>query len=145
MPGSYARLSRRWQPGDRVELDLPMEPIAYEAHPLVEETRNHVAMMRGPLVYCLESVDLPKRVSIDDVRLPRDARWKVRHDRDLLGGVTVLETEGVGVMERTVYPAQALYRPASGGPTRLVALRLIPYYAWCNRGPSQMTVWIPLY
>ena len=49
-----------------------MKPRLLEAHPLVEEARNQVAVMRGPLVYCLESTDLPKGVGVPDVALPRD-------------------------------------------------------------------------
>lgn len=141
-PGRYARLHRRWQPGDRVELDLPMETTMLEAHPLVEEVRGHVAVMRGPIVYCLESVDLPSGVRIDDVRLPRDAQWETRPDRKLLGGVTTVETEAA-VMPGSE-PTGALYRKLRTGPVQRIPLQLIPYYAWCNRGPSEMTVWIPL-
>ena len=141
-PLSYARLRRRWSPSDVIRLDLPLEVVPVEAHPLVEETRNHVAMMRGPVVYCLESVDLPEGVAIDDVRLPREASWRARHEEGLLRGVTVLETEG------TVVPTSgrpdALYGTLPAGPTRRIPLRLIPYYAWCNRGQGDMTVWIPL-
>jgi DUF1680 family protein len=140
-PLSYARLQRRFVPGDKVELDLPMEVVLLEAHPLVEENRNHAAVMRGPIVYCLESVDLPSGEGIDNIRLPRRPSWKVRHDRSLLRGMTVLETEGVVV---PASPSPGLYRPLSSSPERGVPLRLIPYYAWANRGPSSMTVWLPL-
>jgi DUF1680 family protein len=142
-PSSYVPLKRRWSAGDRVELDLPMEVIPIESHPLVEETRNHVAILRGPIVYCLESPDLPAGVDIHQVRLPRDARWKVRHDRELLRGVTVLETEAVVTADGK--PSGALYREAALGPGLRIPLRLIPYYAWSNRGRSQMIVWIPVH
>ncbi len=49
---------------------MPVQLI--ESHPLVEETRNHLAVKRGPIVYCLESVDLPKGTSLADVRIPAD-------------------------------------------------------------------------
>ncbi len=55
-PGSYAEIRRQWNSGDEIELTLPMEPQLVEAHPLVEETRNQIAVKRGPLVYCLESI-----------------------------------------------------------------------------------------
>lgn len=140
-PGSYLSLSRRWHAGDRVELDLPLEVTVVEAHPLVEETRGHAAVLRGPVVYCLESPDLPAGVDLHQVRLPRDARWTVRHERNLLLGVTVLETEATVVP--AAGPPQALYRKAADGAGQSIPLRLIPYYAWSNRGRSQMTVWIP--
>ncbi|MCU0913491.1 MAG: glycoside hydrolase family 127 protein [Planctomycetes bacterium] len=141
-PQSYVDLDRRWSPGDTIQLDLPMDVVLIEAHPLVEETRNHVAVMRGPIVYCLESADLPDSVSLQDVRLPHQPVWQVRHEPALLHGVTVLETEG-GVVSRSE-PSSALYRRASDGPAERIKLHLIPYYAWSNRGPSDMTVWIPL-
>jgi uncharacterized protein len=141
-PLSYVELRRHWTAGDTIRIDLPMEVVMVEAHPLVEETRNHAAVMRGPVVYCLESVDLPAGVALDDVRLPREPAWQVRHDAGLLRGVTVLETEAWEL------PNPAARRPfiARCPPaTQIVSpLRLIPYFAWSNRGPSEMTVWIPL-
>ena len=54
------KLISDWKKGDKIELVLPMEAKLIEANPLVEETRNQVAVKRGPVVYCLESIDLPK-------------------------------------------------------------------------------------
>jgi uncharacterized protein len=141
-PLSYVSLERHWSPGDTIQLDLPMEVVLIEAHALVEENRNHVAVMRGPIVYCLESADLPGSVALADVRLPRRPAWQVRHDSDLLRGVTALEAEGIVVPKSAA--SSALYRPFAGGPTEPIKLRLIPYYAWSNRGQGDMTVWIPL-
>ena len=63
-----------------------------QAHLLVEEARNQVAVQRGPLVYCLESPDLPAGVKVSDVVLPRGSEWKPRLENGLLGGVVVLES-----------------------------------------------------
>jgi uncharacterized protein len=141
-PLSYVELRRHWTAGDTIRIDLPMEIVMFEAHPLVEETRNHAAVMRGPVVYCLESVDLPAEVALDDVRLPREPSWQARHDASLLRGMTVLETEARQLPESS--HASALYRPLPTGATDRIPLRLIPYFAWSNRGPSEMAVWIPL-
>ena len=89
--GQYFEIRRSWSAGDRVELVLPMPVQLLEAHPLVEETRNQVAVRRGPIVYCLESVDLPKNVKIADVAISPDDPWKSRFDKELLAGVTILE------------------------------------------------------
>jgi hypothetical protein len=119
-----------------------MRPRLVEAHPLVEETRNQVAVMRGPLVYCLESIDLPKVTSVQAVAVPRGTRFTPRFDRDLLGGVVVLEGKAEAA------PATAwgdeLYRDFKPSATRSLHIKLIPYYAWANRGKSEMTVWMPL-
>jgi DUF1680 family protein len=141
-PTTYAEIRRQWKPGDVVVLDAPMPTVLIESHPLVEETRNQVCVKRGPLVYCLESPDLPPGVRVVDVVLPRDARLTPRHDADLLGGVTVLE--GQALARPTGDWSNRLYRPvAAAPPEKPVAIRLIPYYAWANRGKSEMTVWMP--
>ena len=142
-PSSYAKIARRWQPGDVVQLDLPMDTVLVEAHPLVEEARNHAAVMRGPLVYCLESVDLSDDVEIDHVRLPRNPQWTVRHEPDLLRGVVVLEAEAYAVPNPG--PWTGLYRRLPSGEPRRIDIRMIPYYAWNNRGRPAMAVWLPLY
>jgi len=64
--GTYTELSRKWKKGDQIELILPMEAQLIEAHPLVEEVRNQVAVKRGPVVYCIESVDIPANRKIFD-------------------------------------------------------------------------------
>jgi DUF1680 family protein len=144
-PGTYASLRRRWSAGDVIQLDLPIRAQLVEANPQVEEARNHVAVMRGPVVYCLESPDLPEGVRVSEVYLPRDVKLTPRHDAKLLGGVTVLEGEAFRIAEGDW--SGRLYRPLDSRPQRPEKLKitLIPYYGWANRGVSHMTVWIPAY
>lgn len=75
-PGGYAVLRRHSSQGDDVELTLPMQPRLFQANPLIEETRGQVAVMRGPVVYCLESVDLPEGGTVT-VDLPAGPEYKV--------------------------------------------------------------------
>lgn len=140
--GRYAEVRRTWKPGDVLEWDLPMRTQMLQAHPLVEEVRNHVAVKRGPMVYCLESPDLPKGVPVAAVVIPRAAEFKPRFDAKLLGGVTVLEGKAEAILE----PAwnDELYRDLPPVATKAVEVKLIPYCAWGNRGKSEMTVWLPL-
>src|SRR5205807_6564631 len=70
----FHEIRRNWSTGDVVELNLAMPVRLIEANPYVEEARNHVAVMRGPLVYCLESIDLPGDVRVVDVMLSHDAQ-----------------------------------------------------------------------
>jgi len=139
-PGTYAEISQVWKAGDTIELDLPMEPRMLEANPKVEEARNQVAVARGPVVYALESLDLPIGVKPADVALPVSAKLTARHDRTLLGGVTVIEGEG-RLIRQGDWTGQ-LYRPLKSGKPESVPLRLIPYYAWNNRGVPYMSVWL---
>lgn len=142
VPGRYAEVKRTWAAGDVVELVLPMPVRLIEAHPLVEEARNHVAVRRGPLVYCLESRDLEKGTTVPAVHLPLTIELKPRFDAKLLAGVTVLEGNAVASGD----PAwgNELYRDLRPEASRATPVRLIPYYAWGNRGRSEMTVWLPL-
>jgi len=141
-PGAYATLERIWRAGTTIELSLSMPVQLIESHPLVEETRNHLAVKRGPIVYCLESVDLPKGVALADVRIPADGKLRPRFNADLLEGVTVLE--GTLVARRGDDWNGHLYREFRRLEGTPVQAALIPYYAWANRGRSEMSVWLPM-
>ncbi|MBU0608827.1 MAG: glycoside hydrolase family 127 protein, partial [Armatimonadetes bacterium] len=101
-------------------------------------------IMRGPLVYCLEEIDLPAGVKLAEAHLPADITLVPRHDPDLLGGVTVLEGEARRVREVCSGAEGDLYRDLRDVQRERVPVRLIPYYGWANRGESPMTVWLPL-
>jgi DUF1680 family protein len=141
LPETYATLRRTWKTGDIVELGLPMPARLIEANPLVEEARNQVAVRRGPIVYCLESTDLPPGVRVEDVSIGADAKLAARFDPDLLGGVTVVESEGVATLSGDW--EGKLYRPLNRDEARKLPVRFIPYFAWSNRGRSEMSVWVP--
>jgi uncharacterized protein len=141
-PGTYAQLRRVWKAGDIVELQLPMSVRLIEANPLVEETRNQVAIKRGPIVYCLESPDLPKDVRVPDVSIRADAKFSAHYDADLLNGVTVIEA--LVIAKPTGDWDGKLYRTLADSREREVKARFIPYCAWANRGQSEMSVWLPV-
>jgi uncharacterized protein len=141
-PNTYAELRRRWKPGDFVELQLGMQPRLMESHPLVEETRNQAAIQCGPIVYCLESLELPNGVRIHDVAIAKNAERRLVVQPELLQGVGVVEAEVV----LNVSPAwqRELYRPLAKGDGKSMTVNFIPYFAWANRGASEMTVWLPI-
>lgn len=142
LASEYFEIRRTWKTGDVVTLDLPMPAQLIESHPLVEETQHQVAIKRGPIVYCLESADLPKDVQLEDVVIPADAKLTTKFDADLLGGVEVVETEAL--VEPATDWGSELYRPKQPAEAKTIPLRLIPYYAWANRGAEEMTVWLPV-
>ncbi len=140
-PGRYLALGRVWQAGDRVHLSLGMRPVVMACHPRVAENRCSVALQRGPIVYCLEAHDNPG-FSVLDAMLDPDGEIVAEYRPALLGGVTVLRAAGAVPTQREM----PLYRPwrRSHPSTRPVTLTAIPYYAWNNRGPCAMTVWMPV-
>lgn len=139
-PGNYLSLTRDWQAGDIVTLDFPMEVQLLEGHPRIEEVRNQVAVKRGPIVYCVESPDLPKDTSILDVYLPAPQEWKPEYKAEFLGGVTTINAEVLLRKQAT----DLMYTPAGRPEWEKLTTQLIPYYAWSNRGKSEMTVWLPV-
>ena len=138
---SYFEIRRHWQAGDFVDLDLPMLPRLMEANPLVEEDLNQVAIQRGPVVYCLESPDLPPGVKISDVFVPSDLKLTARHDRRLLAGIVVLEGRALARTEENWNGK--LYREFQPPELKSISVKFIPYSVWQNRGPSEMSVWLP--
>jgi len=132
----YLPVEREWKEGDTIELELPMPVRRLIAHPEVRSGHGRVALQRGPLVYCLEAVD--NGGAVRGLVLPRNAPLQTAHLPELLGGVTVIRAEGLSV--RAADWAEHLYREA--GSAAPVTLTAIPYYAWDNRDPGEMAVWI---
>jgi hypothetical protein len=141
-PESYFEIKRAWRAGDFVDLDLPMSARLMEANPLVEEDVNQVAVQRGPVVYCLESPDLPPGVKISDVMIPADMKLIARYDRRLLDGIVVLE--GKALVRAEENWEGKLYREFQPAGLRPFNVKFIPYSVWQNRGPSEMSVWLPM-
>jgi DUF1680 family protein len=136
-PGSYAQITREWHKGDCVEIafDMPVERVY--ANPAVKADRGKVALQRGPIVYCFEGID--QDVSLQDVVVPPGMKIIARRDESLLGGVTVLDVQGV-TRDDSVTWNQTLYQPAAARDVHLVA---VPYFAWDNRVACPMRVWMP--
>ena len=141
-PGSYVGVRRQWRAGDRVTLTLPLRAELVTAHPRLEQDRNQAAVVRGPVVYCLEAVDLSDGTPLDEIHLPRDFAPAAHYEAALLGGVTVLEGTAVRVRGRPW--GRELYRRGDAGDREPVAIRMIPYFAWHNRGNCAMAVWLPV-
>jgi len=114
----YVAITREWQAGDLVELELPMPVRAVHSHPQAAALRELVAFERGPVVYCVEG-KVGEAMPADLTAPPVD-RIKTVERKDLLDGVVVLTT---GEAETPAYTA-------------------IPYFAWDNRGLAPMAVWL---
>ena len=142
VPGEYAEISRKWKAGDQLELQLPMAVKMIESNPLVEETRNQVAVKRGPIVYCLESVDLPKGKKISDIALSPQANLKPQLIN--IANSNIMSLTGVADVRNENNWTNKLYKEVSlTNVNTKTNIRLIPYYAWDNRGHVNMETWIP--
>lgn len=115
----YAILERTWKDGDQVTLKLEMPVQMVAADPRVKEDEGLRAIQRGPVVYCLEEADNAE--GFDSLFLTENTRFETSALPDKLGGIVEISAvNGAG------------------------HLTYIPYYAWDNRAPGKMKVWIPL-
>ncbi len=124
----YATLRRTWKPGDVMDVTMAMPVRRVKSHPKVASNAGFVALMRGPLVYAVETTG--EDVRAGDVYLPADAALTAVRRADLLGGVTTIKGE-------------FHVRPSGGAPERVLELEAIPYFSYGNRGSSDVRVWIP--
>jgi len=132
----YAVFDRTWATGDTLTVDLGMEPKWVEADPRVRDNVGRVALTNGPLVYTLEAPDLgfvPQLFSVD-VEAPIELKKE-----KVLEGVNVLSVEGLAIVDE---PADELYVPSGANNSKEAVGKFIPYYAWCNRGSTDMQVWV---
>ena len=135
----YIVISHPWKKGDVVSFEVPMDTRIVEANPLVEESRGQVAVMRGPILYCLESPELGN-TDIDNVVLPISAQFKPVEVT--IGGSRMMALETEAYVRINDDWQGLLYRPAAWEKEKKT-IRLIPYYAWGNRGKTEMTIWMP--
>ncbi|WP_020568215.1 glycoside hydrolase family 127 protein [Neolewinella persica] len=139
-PGTFATINRTWKKGDVITLDLPMDIHLVEGNSLIEEVRNQVAVKRGPVVYCLETPDLPAGTSILDAYLPADAGLTATYKPEMLGGIT--EISGDFLLRKD--KKNKMYNVLTKPEWERRKTSLVPYFAWSNRGEAEMTVWLPM-
>jgi DUF1680 family protein len=125
---------RSWRRGDEVVLSLPMAPRYTYPDTRIDAVRGCVAVERGPLVFAVESVDVPGVETVDQLRV--DTGQPPR----LVDGRVTVRFRRVHPDEHD-WPYHATPTPALDGEP--VDVPLVEYHAWANRGPSTMRVWLP--
>ena len=136
----YCMIDDVWKQGDVITYTMRMPTRVVEANPLVEESRGQVAVVRGPIVYCAESSDL-QGADIDNIVMPVDASFRPVETHIDGSRIMALEVEA-RVREEAPW-TNTLYRDIIINNKQTKTIRLIPYYAWGNRGKTEMTVWMP--
>ena len=138
--GSYLEIRRLWKNGDTIQLVLPMPIERIVCNPRVMENQDRVALRRGPLIYCVEQVDNPD-FDVWNLILPLDSKMEAKWEPSLLNGVVIISGEAYAADDEI---DGQLYRveTSSSVKMRRVKFTAIPYFAWANREPGPMTVWI---
>jgi DUF1680 family protein len=140
-------LTRRWARGDHLRLELDMPPRITAPDPRIDAVRGTVAVERGPLVYAIEQADLPDGATLDSVAVSPSAIPELAGADARLPEITLVEVPA-RIRAADDAPADWPYRDVAAGPNggdgRPTRLRAVPYFAWGNRGPGGMRVWIPV-
>lgn len=133
----YAKIKRVWKRGDRIVLVLPMIVEKIRSNPKLRENVGKLALQRGPIVFCLEEAD--NGDNLRDVWVSAGSQFFPKFQAELLDGVVVLDGEGWRTDE--ISYDESLYTTAEYNRVP-VQVRAIPYYAWANREPGEMLVWL---
>ena len=138
----YLAIEREWQPGDVVMYGMEMPVQTVWAHPAVRHLQGRLAIQRGPIVYCLEGVDHGKialdRIALDPQQI-LSGEFGVEYVKNFLGGICILRGQGTLFDENGWEATLYRHEQPSSKPVDIMA---IPYYAWGNRDPGEMRIWM---
>lgn len=132
----YARIERDWKSGDKVDLLIPLTARKLFANPLVRQDAGRTALMRGPLVYCVEETDNGE--GLNGITLSADVSQAKTSEIAGLRGAVALD---LPVSRDTADWGAALYR-TSPPAAKQTSARFVPYPFWDNREPGEMLVWV---
>ena len=135
----YVKIRKKWF-RDRININFEMNPAFYAAHPEISENKNCVCIKRGPIVYCLESVDNPGINLFQSKVLMK--KLKYTFEPSLFGGVGTI-TGDIFSPEKDKFPLYAPPEVYSQLKYAKKEFKAIPYFCWANREKSQMAVWLP--
>ncbi len=140
--GSYIAVEFQSLTAQTLEIYFEM-PVRFTiSNPMVEENTNQAAIERGPLIYCIESMDADLD-TLDDLLLNYGGEFEtvpfVIDNRKIIA----LETQ-IYALQRSNFERNQLYQRLKDTSVNKIKIRLIPYFAWDNRGFGEMKIWLPL-
>lgn len=121
---------------ETISFDLCIKPMLVEANSNVTTNLGMVAVQRGPMIYCIEGID--NQNSVFDCFITKQTE-EIKEESSEEYGVPILRIDGLRYNQNE---QECLYRPAFA-PLHKVRLTFIPYFAFANRGKSDMRVWVP--
>ncbi len=128
----YAYIDRKWENGDEIIVKFPMTPRRVKSNKLVKADEGRVALQRGPIIYCIEAID-QQASGVNKVVLDKEVQVHYDYQSAMLNGIGTL-TGATKAGKNELVPGKV-----SPVPQEFIA---IPYYAWANRGPFEMNVWL---
>ena len=135
----YLYISRKWEKGDCVELCLEVTYKFVRCNPKVRDNIGKTALMKGPVVYCLEEADNGKYLGA--IRVDTDTKITEVYDKTLLGGTSCAVFEAERIRQED-FSDRYLYSCEEKPVYETVKVKAIPYCCWNNRGKGEMLVWM---
>ena len=137
--GRIDALRQTWKPGQPNQPHIFWDSDRVEAHPAVRQNAGRIALRRGPVVYCIESVD--NGADLNGIALLPDPAFEVAFGKGrILGGVPVIRAKAVRTKPQG--RKDPLYGDFGAWPRTACTVTAIPYFLWANRKPGEMLVWI---
>ncbi|MFX3633958.1 MAG: glycoside hydrolase family 127 protein [Candidatus Pristimantibacillus sp.] len=134
----YMYINRQWDSKDIVHLMLPMKIKVMKGNPLIRETVGKMALQRGPIVYCMEEADNGSH--LHQLIIAKDSEGQTSFHPELLHGLQMIEMPAFRI--RGEHWGDQLYLANAGDLLEQTTAKFIPYFAWANREPGEMRVWV---
>jgi len=134
----YLEIRRVWKKGDLIELNLEMPITKVKAHPKLRANTGKAAVMRGPLVYCLEESDNGK--DLHNIQLQKDSTFYGFFEKESLNGTYVIYANAKRITDSDWN--DFLYSSNVESTILPVNIKFIPYFQWANRDLGEMIVWV---
>lgn len=123
--------------GDAIEVDFVLDIIRWYSNNRVRTNVGLVAFSRGPIVYCAEGIDNGENLHLISVKKDSDLRYVDKTDFNDIDAIIVK-----GLREKVDEDSAPLYARSKSNVYEELDIKLIPYYAWANRGENEMRVWL---
>ncbi len=133
----YLVAEGEWRTGDRFEIDLDMPTVWLKSDPRNLDAVGRTALMRGPVLYCLEQADLGFPTPLFAVDPGHEVVVERHEDPRKARTLRVF-----GYQESPEWGGRALYEAHTGGLLLPTSVPFVPYATWANREPGWMEVWV---
>ncbi|MBQ7915925.1 MAG: glycoside hydrolase family 127 protein, partial [Firmicutes bacterium] len=140
MVDGYYYITRTWKSGDELEYVMGMPVEMVKSNPRVRENLGKTALMRGPIVYCLEEAD--NGADLHRIRIGKKADYTIEYQPQMLDGIVTIQGKAKKLAQEN-WDCDTLYSFEKEEKYEEKELLWIPYYAWANRSAGELMVWIP--
>lgn len=135
----YFKITRKWKGKTNIKIDFDNSSSLYFSHPEIESTGSRCCIKKGPLVYCLESIDNPN-INLFSCKI-EEQKLKENLEKNLFSGTPVISGYVMNIQNEKI-PIYGKEKEYTALNYKRKKFKAIPYFLWSNRGKSKMVVWV---